>query len=452
MVAVSYVHEQFETITLPRRKSSSHIHISPPDNNFFLDHYNQAIKASLARPSTSSTSYEAMLITCLLFITLEYLQGNSESALMHLGNGIRMLRQYQSISRPKDELRSPTPPCYAGSIPSSDSTPFGECVDTPPTSTVRVSNKSDETITTQRDVNGSAPPLVFKIPPSIAKDVVAPIFSRLGILAAFFGQPLFELLVDSNDLSSLSIPGCFTSIQEARNTLTLLLTQTFAFNRQCTPGRYDPSHVLPPLAIKKQIESLVSQWAASFSCFLLVNLSRLSSSLLQGATILQTHQRVASIFMATCYSFDEVAFDAFLADFEAIVTLSSGIIDDDNNVFSFEMGTVPPLYWTAIKCRHHIIRHKALSLLLRSPRREALWDSKLDSRAACRVIEIEEAGLVWNDRYSPEEAFRLVPEERRVHNSRISRERPSDVHKHQITMMMRPGGPGTPMVAREEYV
>ncbi len=47
----------------------------------------------------------------------------------------------------------------------------------------------------------------------------------------------------------------------------------------------------------------------------------------------------------------------------------------------------------AHKCRHPVIRRKAVSLLYSSPRQEGIWDSILTARVAERLIGIEEAGL-----------------------------------------------------------
>ena len=45
------------------------------------------------------------------------------------------------------------------------------------------------------------------------------------------------------------------------------------------------------------------------------------------------------------------------------------------------------------KCRHPVIRRKAVSLLYTAPRQEGVWDSILTARVAERLIGIEEAGL-----------------------------------------------------------
>ena len=58
--------------------------------------------------------------------------------------------------------------------------------------------------------------------------------------------------------------------------------------------------------------------------------------------------------------------------------------------FSMRLGVVPHLYWAAARCRHPLIRRRALQLLLTCNRREGLWDSKICGRIAERVISVEE--------------------------------------------------------------
>lgn len=74
--------------------------------------------------------------------------------------------------------------------------------------------------------------------------------------------------------------------------------------------------------------------------------------------------------------------------------------------FHFEMGVLPPLYFTAIKCRHQELRLRALSLLRQAPRREGLWDREELVAVAERVIEIENPGVSGPGV--------LVPDEHRV--------------------------------------
>ena len=60
------------------------------------------------------------------------------------------------------------------------------------------------------------------------------------------------------------------------------------------------------------------------------------------------------------------------------------LLDDGKvpRVFTFEMGLIPPLYWTALKCRDARIRSKAFDLLKEAPAREGLWNREEALRVA----------------------------------------------------------------------
>ncbi|KAJ9614514.1 hypothetical protein H2200_002651 [Cladophialophora chaetospira] len=84
------------------------------------------------------------------------------------------------------------------------------------------------------------------------------------------------------------------------------------------------------------------------------------------------------------------------------------------SIFQFEMGVMPPLYYTAIKCRCHELRLRALSLLRQVPRREGLWDREELVAIAERVIEVESVTVS-----SPEIP---IPDANRVYNVTIEQQ------------------------------
>ena len=55
-----------------------------------------------------------------------------------------------------------------------------------------------------------------------------------------------------------------------------------------------------------------------------------------------------------------------------------------------DMGWIPPLYYTAVKCRVHRIRLQAIRLLESTFHREGIWDAKITARVSRRVMEMEE--------------------------------------------------------------
>jgi hypothetical protein len=77
---------------------------------------------------------------------------------------------------------------------------------------------------------------------------------------------------------------------------------------------------------------------------------------------------------------DQLACDAFTAEFKQIAKLASEILnehgcDSGGARFSFEVGVVPGLYLTAWKCRDRVVRRQAIGLLDRA-RIEGVWNGR----------------------------------------------------------------------------
>jgi len=99
---------------------------------------------------------------------------------------------------------------------------------------------------------------------------------------------------------------------------------------------------------------------------------------------------------------DETLWDQYTERMEKIVSLGSLIVNSIScehiaqkrgPEFSLDMNIVAPLYGIAHRCRHPVIRRKAVALLYAAPRQEGIWDSILTARVAERLIHIEEEGL-----------------------------------------------------------
>lgn len=59
----------------------------------------------------------------------------------------------------------------------------------------------------------------------------------------------------------------------------------------------------------------------------------------------------------------------------------------------FDIGLIPPMFLTALRCRDPLIRRKAIALLGKGPRQEGVWNSDMVASIARRVLAIEEKNL-----------------------------------------------------------
>lgn len=94
----------------------------------------------------------------------------------------------------------------------------------------------------------------------------------------------------------------------------------------------------------------------------------------------------------------ETRFDAYLAHFERMVVIAGALMRATRSYtgatafMTLEPGIIIPLYLTASRCRHPILRRKALDLLRQANSQEGRWHSVGSAAVADQIIRIEEGG------------------------------------------------------------
>ncbi|KAF2877540.1 hypothetical protein BDV95DRAFT_481922 [Massariosphaeria phaeospora] len=102
----------------------------------------------------------------------------------------------------------------------------------------------------------------------------------------------------------------------------------------------------------------------------------------------------ATIMLGTSHSYSQMQFDAYTPNFLRIVEMAELLSSSTTSRFSMDIETVPLLYYVGIKCRHSIIRRKAIALLASGARREGAWDGSATARLAEEIVHIEEGGVL----------------------------------------------------------
>ncbi|KAG6359010.1 hypothetical protein INS49_012530 [Diaporthe citri] len=115
------------------------------------------------------------------------------------------------------------------------------------------------------------------------------------------------------------------------------------------------------------------------------------------------HATVHLIILAgiTQSSYNELCWDNHLAHFERMIALSALFIQAEvyrnpllPSVVSLDgPGIIMSLWLVAFRCRHPLLRRRALGLLRVSRRQEGMWMSTSAAVVAQKLIEIEEAGM-----------------------------------------------------------
>ena len=149
--------------------------------------------------------------------------------------------------------------------------------------------------------------------------------------------------------------------------------------------------------------SYLKAWKDTFDAFVARPDRPLSAKDQNRADVLRIHYEIFQIRLAFGTSTRERNYDRFNPAFDHIIKLIEGLIDpfrygisshDVLPMLSLDMGVIAPLYFTAIKCRDHDTRQKAIDLLDRWPCREGVWDQRALAKLARKAMEIEESGTV----------------------------------------------------------
>ena len=214
------------------------------------------------------------------------------------------------------------------------------------------------------------------------------------------------------------LPAAFSSLVQARNSLDYHWNTRLEFFDDLESNIASPvvesQRPLDALgtteAARQLMFSVVDRWLVAYQAFMQKHGRSLDGRELQAARTLEISHSLAVIFLTvrTTYSNNDItAWDWFTRDFEHIVELATLILKCTNGDkltknrgpdFTLDMSIVAPLFVVASKCRHPIIRRKAVALLYAAPRQEGIWDSVLAAHVAERLIGIEEAGLGNVDR------------------------------------------------------
>ena len=197
------------------------------------------------------------------------------------------------------------------------------------------------------------------------------------------------------------IPRVFSSLEEARNSLD------YNWNR-CQQVLMDSSHSqLPQIAgplleERQQLINAVARWDSAFQAFLRKVGKSFDCRSLQAARTIEISHTFLTMFLEYDYSDleDQMNWDVFCPQFERIVELAALVVasytepfENQGPTYCIDMNIVAPLYAVAHRCRHPVIRRKAIALLYAASRQEGIWESRMTARCAERVIEMEEAGL-----------------------------------------------------------
>jgi hypothetical protein len=360
---------------------------------FMLQHYTRAI--SHLKPhflSKDSSSVHIALITCVVFICLELLRGHFRTAQIHLQNGLKVLREMRGSTSANDD----------GLI-------------------------------------------LLKPSRDPIDDRIAEAFCRLQFQVLLFNQthqhPLL-IVQDSCEPGPILI---YRSLNEAWKQMERLFNKIFHLIKQASQQRESEcvSFRFPPalLVHQQQIQAELAQWLSTYEMSR-KGLQRERAEG-QGYQLLYGYHIMANVMADTCLQpQDESIFDSHTNHFVSMIDQSTnlwvlgsqeGAVSGHNLNMSrsiVDIGWIPPLYYTALKCRIHRVRLQAIRLLESTSHREGIWDAKISACVARKVMKIEEGdfykGTEIDDDFPLSNAPRLedlslptLPQSYRIHEVHV---------------------------------
>ncbi|KAL7906305.1 hypothetical protein GGI35DRAFT_104280 [Trichoderma velutinum] len=328
-----------------------------------LVEYNQAIhhlRRHLNR--LDNDALRVSLITCMIFACLELLRGGFKAGHAHLSNGMQLLRDLQ----------------------------------------------------TRQGITSFDGPIMLRTQPQSVEDALVEVFSRLNIQAMLFGQVSTHHIFVSErapDGPKYNIPSEFHSHTEARKHIDSLINGVYNLTHQGRNILLNQGQIPEQLhQWKEELDIALLRWLQAFNSSQRELLANLTPRKMYRTPLLRLYHTMATIMAATSLrGTDEMIFDSYNLDFGTLLRQAAGLWDMMHNAyltfkklsgyvmpaicFTADMGFIPPLYYTVVKCRHPNLRRMAIQMLISAPHREGAWSGPLVARMAQYIMATEEESL-----------------------------------------------------------
>lgn len=335
LIAVGYLNRS-QTGSLKNARSGL---VATSGQEVFLTHYNKAIKALAERMSEVSYIPDVGLVSCFIFVGIEILRGNYDTAMLHYCNGLRVLHALRSRQRSS-----------GGKTLGSD---------------------------------------------FVEKSIV-PLFHRLLATGILYGVPT-ELAMSLIQGPPKVLRLAFKSILEAQSAMHELRNQSLTFIRHMgenfRPLNPTPEH---KLLDQKALLTVLDEWWIALE-------ELESNTVLSKDDSIMAHSLKACYYFtyilgSSITDKSQSACDRHLPRFKAMLHHCRYVVDHSHHLedaspaanFTFEVLVIPYLNFTASRCRCPVTRRDAVALLERNIPREGLWDAQQQAVVCRRLIEIEE--------------------------------------------------------------
>ncbi|KAF1970038.1 hypothetical protein BU23DRAFT_601205 [Bimuria novae-zelandiae CBS 107.79] len=335
------------------------------EEEFLLRNYCKSIEYLQPKyHAAGEHSLRTVLITCLVFIYLELLRGNYKRAYDHLESGMKLL---SSLTLETNKKRTWSRVSSSSCSRSKQHSVDGFLAEAFARLRVQIE------FANQRGGTGSA--ILAKLPPDL---------------------PTFK----------------FDSPYEARHYLDRVLEAVTRFSQAVHDGTHNtwpPGYWNMLETERRFMQGSLDSWLRSYDATLADGVSVGKDDIGQ-YELLRIYHTMAGIMAATSLSPYQCVFDQYGSEFLSIIMQSKDIASRSDSSGTRASGEamrlescghawpdvswIPPLYYTALKCRVHHIRTQAVELMSSFWRYEIVWDLgilNMASIVAKEVIRLEES-------------------------------------------------------------
>ena len=345
VTAFSSLHECYEGY----KESNAYSSGLSPDNKTYLyglKQYNIAVRQTAQLLDTKDqASCRVALISCLLFVCLELMQDNYPAAITHLTGGLQLLSFCQNAQK----TRPPVPGL------------------------------------------------------SHLHNSLQQIFGRIIVQTMFLADTHYAVSIIPTLFES-EIPTMLSTVAEARDLLDRLFLSSYCFLRAISKEASDSSGAR--MLEKTLLSNRLQDWYRLFREFVDTRQNSFTTKDSTGAVLLEIHFVSLSIMIDTALDKLKTFCSAPEPPFIRITSLVESLLAKGDPStpslgepprsrlprYSFDLGVIGPLFYTAMKCWNSSIRLKAISLLRHPniPDREGMWHPETTALLAQRIIDVEE--------------------------------------------------------------
>ena len=196
--------------------------------------------------------------------------------------------------------------------------------------------------------------------------------------------------------ATTGMPDSFEDVQDARKKLQTLLDVLFPLIASLI-GSADDRGLQATIA---RARKLMQEWNTRFHELPSVRKDNTRSR--RTKILLDIQYEIGLILLTAIPLGNEEEFDRYTGAFRHIVRECQQFLDIEKDVASsrgdftccFDLGIIPPLFFSASNCRDPQIRREAIDLLRTSNRSEGVWGGKIAGLMAEETMKVEEEGLL----------------------------------------------------------